>query len=45
MVRYRRDKVGFVWQKSAKNLFPYLTVLQNVEAVMNVWKIQVIPII
>ena len=24
MVRYRRDKVGFVWQKSAKNLFPYL---------------------
>lgn len=34
MVRYRRDKVGFVWQKSAKNLFPYLTVLQNVEAVM-----------
>ncbi len=23
MVRYRRDKVGFVWQKSAKNLFPY----------------------
>ena len=34
MVRYRRNKVGFVWQKSAKNLFPYLTVLQNVEAVM-----------
>lgn len=34
MVRYRRDKVGFVWQKRAKNLFPYLTVLQNVEAVM-----------
>ena len=30
MVRYRRDKVGFVWQTSAKNL----TVLQNVEAVM-----------
>lgn len=34
MVQYRRDKVGFVWQKSAKNLFPYLTVLQNVEAPM-----------
>lgn len=34
MVSYRRDKVGFVWQKSAKNLFPYLTVLQNVEAPM-----------
>lgn len=34
MVRYRRDKVGFVWQKSAKNLFPYLTVIQNVEAPM-----------
>ena len=34
MVRYRRDKVGFVWQKSAENLFPYLTVIQNVEAPM-----------
>ena len=34
MVKYRRDKVGFVWQKSAKNLFPYLTVLQNVKAPM-----------
>ena len=34
MVRYHRDKVGFVWQKSAKNLFPYLTVIQNVEAPM-----------
>lgn len=44
MVRYRRDKVGFVWQKSAKNLFPYLTVLQNVEAVM-MFEIQVIPVI
>ncbi len=34
MVSYRKDKVGFVWQKSAKNLFSYLTVLQNVEAPM-----------
>ena len=23
--RYRRDKVGFVWQQSARNLIPYLT--------------------
>ena len=34
MVTYRRDTVGFVWQKSARNLFPYMTVLQNVEAPM-----------
>lgn len=27
MVRYRRGKVGFVWQKSAKNLFPYLSLI------------------
>jgi ABC-type lipoprotein export system ATPase subunit len=34
MVAYRRDTVGFVWQKSTRNLFPYLTALQNVEAPM-----------
>ncbi|MCM2580020.1 ABC transporter ATP-binding protein [Streptomyces meridianus] len=27
---YRRDVVGFVWQQTARNLFPYLTVRQNV---------------
>jgi ABC-type lipoprotein export system ATPase subunit len=34
MVHYRRQTVGFVWQKSSRNLFPYLTVLENVEAPM-----------
>lgn len=35
MVEYRKRKVGFVWQKSARNLFPYMTVLQNVVTPMN----------
>ena len=30
-VRYRRRVVGFVWQKTARNLLPYLTALENVE--------------
>jgi ABC-type lipoprotein export system ATPase subunit len=34
MVKYRKDTVGFVWQKSAQNLFPYMTALENVEAPM-----------
>jgi len=34
MLRYRRDEVGFVWQNPARNLIPYLTVLQNVELPM-----------
>lgn len=34
MVFYRKKTVGFVWQKSSRNLFPYLSVLQNVEAPM-----------
>lgn len=34
MVCYRRDTVGFVWQKSARNLFPYMTAVENVEAPM-----------
>lgn len=34
MVTYRKSTVGFVWQKSARNLFPYLTTLQNVETPM-----------
>ncbi|MBO4901814.1 MAG: ABC transporter ATP-binding protein [Lachnospiraceae bacterium] len=32
LVSYRKSTVGFVWQNSAQNLFPYLTALQNVEA-------------
>ncbi len=34
MVEYRRNTIGFVWQKSARNLFPYMTALQNVETPM-----------
>lgn len=34
LVKYKRETVGFVWQKSGKNLFPYLTALQNVEVPM-----------
>ena len=29
-LRYRREVVGFVWQQTARNLFPYLTAHQNV---------------
>jgi ABC-type lipoprotein export system ATPase subunit len=28
--RYRRTKIGFVWQQGARNLIPYLTALENV---------------
>lgn len=34
MVRYRSQMVGFVWQKSSRNLYQYLTALGNVEAAM-----------
>ena len=27
---YRRREVGFVWQQTSRNLFPYLTALENV---------------
>ena len=33
-VQYRKKKIGFVWQKSGRNLFPYLTSLENIEAPM-----------
>lgn len=29
-VRYKRETVGFVWQNNARNLFPYLTAIDNV---------------
>lgn len=35
MVNYRKNTVGFVWQKSERNLFKYLTALENIEAAMN----------
>ena len=31
LTRYKREKAGFVWQNSARNLIPYLTVRENVE--------------
>ena len=34
VVEYRRNEVGFVWQQTARNLFPYLTALENVELPM-----------
>lgn len=30
LVAYKRDTVGFVWQNNARNLLPYLTVLENI---------------
>jgi ABC-type lipoprotein export system ATPase subunit/bifunctional DNA-binding transcriptional regulator/antitoxin component of YhaV-PrlF toxin-antitoxin module len=32
--RYRREKVGFVWQQSARNLIPYLSAIENIELPM-----------
>lgn len=27
---YRREEIGFVWQQTGRNLFPYLTALENI---------------
>jgi ABC-type lipoprotein export system ATPase subunit len=27
---YRRHEVGFIWQQTSKNLFPYLTAMENI---------------
>lgn len=35
MVHYRKKKIGFVWQKSSRNLYFYLTALENIEVAMN----------
>jgi ABC-type lipoprotein export system ATPase subunit len=35
LVAYKRDTVGFVWQNNARNLFPYLTAVENVCLPMN----------
>jgi ABC-type lipoprotein export system ATPase subunit len=34
LTAYRRRAIGFVWQQTARNLLPYLTVRQNVELPM-----------
>ena len=35
MVAYRKKTVGFVWQKSGRNLLNYLTSMENIEFAMN----------
>lgn len=35
LVVYKRDTVGFVWQNNARNLFPYLTAIENIMLPMN----------
>ncbi|MCS5719628.1 ABC transporter ATP-binding protein [Herbiconiux sp. CPCC 205763] len=32
-VQFQRGSVGFVWQQTSKNLLPYLTAAENIEAV------------
>jgi len=34
LTKYRRKKVGFLWQQPSRNLIPYLTVMDNVELPM-----------
>src|SRR3989304_5960375 len=34
VVEYRRREVGFIWQQTSRNLFSYLTAVENVEAPM-----------
>ena len=36
--KYKQKEVGFVWQNNARNLFPYLTAMQNVELPMRFMK-------
>ena len=31
---YRRNDIGFIWQQTSRNLFPYLTTLENVSLPM-----------
>ena len=34
VVQYRRHEVGFIWQETSRNLFPYLSSAENVELPM-----------
>jgi ABC-type lipoprotein export system ATPase subunit len=34
LLRYKKEKVGFVWQNNARNLIPYLPAIHNVEIPM-----------
>ena len=40
MVDYRKYIIGFVWQKSSRNLLNYLTCRENIEAAMNFTKVK-----
>ena len=34
LIEYKKRTVGFVWQNNAKNLFPYLNSIQNIQVPM-----------
>ncbi|HWT76808.1 MAG TPA: ABC transporter ATP-binding protein [Mobilitalea sp.] len=34
LIEYKKKTVGFVWQNNARNLFPYLNALQNIQVPM-----------
>lgn len=34
LTTYQRDKIGFVWQQTGRNLIPYLTAQENIELPM-----------
>ena len=34
LVLYKRNTVGFVWQKNSRNLLPYMTAIENVQVPM-----------
>ena len=34
LVEYKQRTVGFVWQKNSRNLFPYLSAIQNIQVLM-----------
>ena len=36
LVEYKRNTVGFVWQNNGRNLFPYLTSLENIMVPMQI---------
>ena len=36
LVQYKRNTVGFVWQNNGRNLFPYLTALENIMVPMQI---------
>ena len=36
MLLYKRNKVSFIWQNSARNLLPYLTAMENIVLPMEI---------